>query len=105
MNIQINTDKNLTIHTEYQNQIQEQLASGLTRFADHISSLQVHLSDENGSKDGLNDKKCTLEARLEGRQAVIGSTFAETYDLAISGALAKLKNALTTIDGKIKAHH
>lgn len=105
MTIQLNTDKNLTIHAEYENQIVEQLRTGLARFSDHISSLQVHLSDENGSKDGQNDKKCILEARLEGRPAVIGSTFGETYDLAITGALAKLKNALTTIDGKLKAHH
>ena len=105
MNIQINTDKNLTIHAEYENQIVEQLTTALARFEDHISSLQVHLSDENGTKDGLNDKKCVLEARFEGRPAVIGSTFGETYDLAITSALAKLKNALTTIDGKLKAHH
>jgi ribosome-associated translation inhibitor RaiA len=105
MTIQLNTDKNLTIHAEYENQIVEQLTKGLDRFSDYISSVQVHLSDENGSKDGLNDKKCVLEARLEGRPAIVGSTFAENYDLAIAGALAKLKNALTTIDGKLKAHH
>ncbi len=105
MTIQLNTDKNLTIHAEYENQIVEQLTTGLARFSDHISSLQVHLSDENGSKDGQNDKKCVLEARLEGRPAIVGSTFDETYDLAITGALAKLKNALTTINGKLKEHH
>ena len=105
MTIQLNTDKNLTIHADYENQIVEQLTNGLARFSDRISSLQVHLSDENGSKDGQNDKKCVLEARLEGRPAVIGSTFGETYDLALTGALSKLKNALTTIDGKLKTHH
>ncbi|MEJ5996530.1 HPF/RaiA family ribosome-associated protein [Pedobacter sp. Du54] len=105
MNIQINTDKNLTIHAEYQNQIEEQLTSALARFEDHISSVQVHLSDENGNKDGQNDKKCVIEAHLKGKPAVIGTTFGETYDLAITGALTKLKNALTTIDGKMKAHH
>ena len=105
MNIQINTDKNLTIHSEYENQINEQLTTALTRFSDYISSVQVHLSDENGDKSGLEDKKCVLEARLEGRPAVVGTAFGANYDLAISGALAKLKNALTTIDGKLKAHH
>jgi ribosome-associated translation inhibitor RaiA len=105
MTIQLNTDKNLTIHAEYENQIVEQLTNGLARFSEHISSLQVHLSDENGSKEGLNDKRCLLEARFEGRQAIVGSTTADNYDQAIAGALTKLKNALTTIDGKIKAHH
>lgn len=105
MTIQLNADKNLTIHAEYENQIVEQLTKGLARFSEHITSLQVHLSDENGSKEGQNDKKCLLEARLEGRPAIVSSIFAETYDLAIAGALSKLKNALTTIDGKLKAHH
>jgi hypothetical protein len=105
MNIQINTDKNLTIHADYQNQITEQLTTALARFENHISSVQVHLTDENGSKDGLNDKKCVLEARVDGRPPLIGSNLGETYDLALAGAIAKLKNALTTIDGKMKAHH
>ena len=105
MTIQLNTDKNLTIHAEYQAQIEEQITTALSRFDEHISSLHVHLSDENGSKDGLNDKKCVLEAHIIGKPAVIGSTFGETYDLALTGALAKLKSALTTIDGKMKAHH
>lgn len=105
MNIQINTDKNLTIHAEYQAQIIEHLTAGLSRFEEHISSVQVHLSDENGSKDGINDKKCVIEVHYDGRPAVVGSTTGSTYDLALAGALTKLKNALTTIDGKMKAHH
>ena len=105
MTIQINTDKNLTIHAEYQSQIEEQVTTALARFSDYISSVQVHLSDENGSKDGLNDKKCVLEAHISGKSAAIGTNFGETYDLALTGALAKLKSALTTIDGKMKAHH
>jgi ribosome-associated translation inhibitor RaiA len=105
MNILLNTDKNLTIHAEYESQIVEQLTKGLSRFSEHISSVQVHLADENGSKEGLNDKKCVLEARFEGRPAVIGTSFAENYDLAIASALTKLKNALSTVDSKLKAHH
>jgi ribosome-associated translation inhibitor RaiA len=105
MNIQLNADKNLTIHAEYENQIVEQLTKGLARFSEHISSLQVHLSDENGDKEGQNDKKCLLEAHFEGRSAVIGSTLANTYDQAITGALTKLKNALNTVDSKLKSHY
>ncbi|RYG17378.1 MAG: HPF/RaiA family ribosome-associated protein [Chitinophagaceae bacterium] len=101
----MNTDKNLTIHAEYQAQIEEQLTGTLARFEEHISSIQVHLSDENGSKEGQNDKKCVLEAHVNGRPAVVASTFGETYDLALTGAIAKLKSALTTIDGKLKSHH
>lgn len=105
MNVQINTDKNLTVHAEYQGQITEQLTTALSRFDNYISSVQVHFSDENNSKEGVNDKKCILEARLEGRPAVVGTSLGETYDLALTGALSKLRNSLTTIDDKLKAHH
>ena len=105
MIIQLNADKNLTIHAEYEGQIKEKLTTALSRFTDYISRIEVHLSDENGSKSGQNDKKCVLEARLEGRPAVIGTSFDQTYDLAINGALEKLKHALTTVDSKLKAHH
>jgi ribosomal subunit interface protein len=105
MIIQLNADKNLTIHAEYESQINEKITKELARFTDHISRLEVHLSDENGSKSGQNDKKCVLEARVEGRQPLVASTADQTYDLAINGALEKLKNALTTFDSKIKAHH
>ncbi len=35
--------------------------------------MEVHRSDENGSKSGQNDKRCVTEARLEGRQPVAGN--------------------------------
>ncbi|RYG00854.1 MAG: HPF/RaiA family ribosome-associated protein, partial [Chitinophagaceae bacterium] len=56
MTIQLNTDKNLTIHQEYEDKINTQITEALSRFSDLITRLEVHLSDENGSKDGLEDK-------------------------------------------------
>ncbi|SFH48722.1 HPF/RaiA family ribosome-associated protein [Pedobacter insulae] len=105
MIIQLNADKNLTIHAEYESQLTEKINKELSRFTDNLSRLEVHLSDENGNKTGQDDKKCVLEARIEGRQPVVVSTFGQTYDVAMNSALDKLKNALSTIDGKIKAHH
>ncbi len=105
MIIQLNTDKNLTIHAEYESQINEKINKELSRFTDYISRIEAHFSDENGSKDGLNDKKCVFEARLEGKQPIVTSAFGQTYDLAMNGALEKLKHSLTTFDSKVKAHH
>lgn len=102
MIIQLNADKNLTIHTEYENQIIEKLSKELTRFAEHITRLEVHLSDENGDKSGQDDKRCLLEARMEGRQPIAVSSFGQSYDLALNSTIDKLKSALTTIVGKLK---
>lgn len=103
MIIQLNTDKNLTIHAEYESKINEVLTQQLDRYSQYISRLEVHLSDENGSKSGLNDKRCLLEARLEGKQPIVASDMGDTYDLALKSATEKLKHALTTVVSKMQS--
>ncbi|MFA6277713.1 MAG: HPF/RaiA family ribosome-associated protein [Pedobacter sp.] len=102
MIIQLNADKNLTIHETYESQITEQLTKELARYSGHITRVEVHLSDENGSKGGINDKKCLLEARFEGKPPIVTSDLGNTYDLALKGATEKLKHALTTIISKLQ---
>ena len=104
MKIQLNTDKSLTIHQEYDEKIQAQLNEGLSRYSDLITRLEVHLSDENGNKDGLDDKRCLLEARITGKDPIAVTNMGNTYDLAITGALTKLKSTLEKVAGKMKAH-
>jgi ribosome-associated translation inhibitor RaiA len=102
MIIQLNADKNLTIHSEYEAQITEQLKQALERYSNHLTRVEVHLSDENGSKGGIDDKKCLLEARMEGRQPIVASDLGNTYDLALKGAIEKLKHALNTVVSKMQ---
>ena len=64
----------------------------------------MHLSDENGSKEGANNKRCLLEARLEGRQPIAVTAMANTYELAVNSAIDKLKTSLDTILGRIRSH-
>ncbi|RDC57648.1 HPF/RaiA family ribosome-associated protein [Pedobacter chinensis] len=104
MTIQLNTDKNLTIHQEYEDKIQTQITEALSRFSDLITRLEVHLSDENGSKDGLEDKRCLLEARISGKEPIAVTNVGNNYDLAITGALTKLKSTLETVAGKMKSY-
>jgi hypothetical protein len=105
MKIQINTGKNLTVHAEYGNELEALLKKELSRYSEHITRLEVHLSDENGTKESLNDKKCLLEARLEGRQPLAVSASSNTYDQAVNSAVGKLKALLDTIIGKLRDFH
>ena len=104
MTIQLNADKNLTIHQEYEDKIKQTINQGLDKFDDLITRLEVHLSDENGSKDGLDDKRCLLEVRISGKDPIAVSNVGNTYDLALNGAINKLKSKLETIAGKLKTH-
>ena len=62
MTIEFNADNNLTIHEEFRDKLKDLLTDELSRFSEHITRLEVHLSDENSHKQGQNDKKCLLEA-------------------------------------------
>ena len=104
MTIQINTDKNLSVHEAFKAQLDGLLSEELSRFSEHITRLEVHLSDENGNKQGLNDKKCIIEARIEGRQPIAVTDRANDYELAVSGAIKKLKASLGKIIGKLEHH-
>lgn len=105
MTIQLNTDKNLNVHEPFGTKLDNLLSEELSRFSGHITRLEVHLSDENGNKDGINDKRCLLEARLEGRQPIAVSALANTYEFAVDSAIDKLKASLDTILGRIRSHH
>lgn len=104
MTIQINTDKNLSVQEAFGAKLDDLLSEELSRFSEHITRLEVHLSDENSSKEGINDKRCLLEARLEGRQPIAVTGLANTYELAVSSAIDKLKASLDTILGRIRSH-
>ena len=101
MTIQINTDKNLTVHESFGAKLHNLLSEELSRYSENITRLEVHLSDENGHKDGQNDKRCMIEARLEGRQPIAVKDLANTHDLAVSGAIEKLKSSLEKIMGRL----
>jgi len=104
MTIQINTDKNLSVHEAFEAQLDNLFSEELIRFSEHITRLEVHLSDENGNKQGLNDKRCMIEARIEGRQPIAVTDRANDYERAVGGAIEKMKASLDTIVGKLRHH-
>jgi ribosome-associated translation inhibitor RaiA len=104
MTIQLNGDNNLSIHEIFGDKLNHILSGELKRFSNHITRLEVHLSDENGSKEGQKDKRCMIEARLEGRQPIAVTAEAHTYEQSVNAAVDKLKASLDTIVGRIRKH-
>ena len=99
MQIQINTDRNIKAHAAFTAAITERIGNALSRFSDHITRLEVHLSDDNAGKSGQNDKRCLLEARLESRQPVTVTHLAATVDQAVDGAVDKMLHVIeSTLD-------
>ncbi|MGK0266917.1 MAG: ribosome-associated translation inhibitor RaiA [Maricaulis sp.] len=102
MQIQINTDENIGGSEALSAKVSAAVRSRLDRFSQHITRIEVHLSDENGDKTGGADKRCLMEARLEGRQPEVVSEQAATLEAAYSGAAKKLQRVLKTTLGKLK---
>jgi ribosome-associated translation inhibitor RaiA len=94
MIIQVNTDNHLTRREALVEQAEATLASALGHLAERITRVEVHLSDENGNKTGDRDKRCMMEARLEGHQLIAVTDESDSLDEAIAGAADKLKHSL-----------
>lgn len=100
MQIQINTDKNIEGSKNFSDQVKTMVESILSRFSEHVTRIEVHISDENSSKSGMNDKRCVMEARLEGQQPIAVTHQAENLGSAVQGAAGKLKNMIESILGR-----
>ncbi len=104
MQIQFNTDKNVTWNEDLIASSTTLISEKLSRFSQQITRVEVHLSDENSHKEGQYDKRCMLEVRLEGMKPIAVTDEAGTTEQAINGALDKLKASLQTILGKLKQY-
>jgi len=104
MKIQVNTDKNIAGHEALVAQVEATVTKSLSRFSAHITRVEVHLSDENGDKHGQNDKRCVMEARLEGRQPSAVTCEAATLAQAVAGAADKLKSSLGSTLERLHEH-
>ena len=101
MQIQINTDHNIEGHEALAARVSGVIENALSRFSDHITRVEVHLSDENSDKkDGYDDMRCMIEARLEGRQPIAVTHQATTLDEAVDGAADKLVNLIESTLGR-----
>lgn len=101
MQVQINTDKNVDGGESFFKWMTDEIATRLNRYGDAITRVEVHLSDLDAGKQGLNDKRCRIEARLAGRQPVSVTDDADRFADAFTGAIDKLTRMLDTSLGRV----
>ena len=101
MQIQINTGHNIEGHEALSAHVSGKVEHALSRLSDHITRVEVHLTDEDGDKSGPNDKRCVMEARLEGRLPVAVTHQAATLDQAVEGAAHKLARLIESTLGRL----
>ena len=102
MQVQLNTDDKIQADESLAAWAEKELKDRLARHRDQITRVEVHLSDASATRRGITDKRCTLEARLSGRQPVAVSHEAEKVADALFGATDKLLRKLDTALGRTR---
>jgi ribosome-associated translation inhibitor RaiA len=105
MQVQVNTDDHIEGGESLAQWISSESTSRLSRFQDHVTRLEVFLSDLDAGKSGANDKRCRIEARVNGRQPVTVTAEADKMANAFIAAADKLSRALDTDLGRLKDKH
>ncbi|WP_068166169.1 HPF/RaiA family ribosome-associated protein [Rhodococcus phenolicus] len=104
MQVQLNKDSNIRIDEDIVRRLEGDLESALERFGDRITRVEVHLGDENAAKSGVDDKRCSLEARVAGQQPIAVTHHAGSVKEAFDGAVGRLQKLLDSRIGRSGNH-
>ena len=104
MKVQIDHDDHIRSNAARGEEIEALVQSSLGRFGETVTSVQVHLSDENGPRFGLEDKRCLMEARVARREPIVVSHRASSVRQAVSGAASKLERSIDQAFARRRSH-
>jgi len=78
----------------------------LGRYADRVTRVDVYLSEDRRHEGGADDKRCLMEARLEGRAPTVVAHRAASLNEVVEGAAGKLGRSLEhTLERTYSAGH
>ena len=96
MQVKITTDNHINGGDHLNSDVTAAIESSLSRFQDQLTRVEVHLSDINGPKGGV-DKRCVIEVRPAGRQPLAAAHEAATIMESVRGAADKLERNLAKL--------
>jgi len=102
MQVQVRHDDNIHGGEKLTTMVTAAVEGGLDRFRGVITTVEVHLADENGPKAGGDDIRCTLEVRVEGRSPVAVKHHASELEVAVEAAVDKMARMLESQLGKLR---
>jgi hypothetical protein len=100
MQVLLNSDHSAGNFASLSTHVTAVVDEALVHHHDHITRVEVHLGDENGDKPGPGDKRCMMEARLDGRQPIAVTHHADTIESALHGAARSLAKAIEGVLGR-----
>lgn len=100
MKVLINTDNNIQGDEDLGEYLEGVVEGALSHLSAQVTRVEVHLQDENGPKEGADDIRCMMEARVKGMKPTAVTHRAENVHEAANGAARKLQSALESKLGK-----
>ncbi|MGE0398123.1 MAG: HPF/RaiA family ribosome-associated protein [Kofleriaceae bacterium] len=100
MNIQIRHDDN--IPGDINERLLPIIQEALSRYANQITTVEVHLADENGPKKSDGDIRCTIEVRVENRKPTAVTAHANDVWAAVDSAAEKMVSKLDSDIGRLR---
>lgn len=102
MQVQVNSNQ-IQSSQRFQEWVSATIEDQLEHFDDFLTRVEVHVTDDNAHKAGASDKRCQIEMRPKGHQALSVTHKAESLVLAVNGAAEKARHALEHLTGKLSA--
>lgn len=100
MFVQISTDNQIRSDAEANDRLEQKIRARLKRFEKRLTHVEVHVSDVNGAKGGM-DKRVSLEVRATGAEPLAVHVEATRVEDAVGNAADKAARALDRIFGRL----
>lgn len=104
MLIQFSSDNHVGDHAGVQHHATALVQKVLRPFRDHITRVDVHLTDENAHANHSNDKRCVMEARLDGFPPLVVTATSSNVAAALDSASRKLRRSVVSVEAKRRSH-
>jgi ribosome-associated translation inhibitor RaiA len=101
MQVQIRHDEN--VRGDKQRWITTTVEGALERYGEQITTVEVHLADEDGPKNSEGAIRCSLEVRAAGFNPIAATAHASNVGMAVEGALGKIERLLDSQLGRVHA--
>ena len=94
MQIQIRSDNHIHVHATRAAELETIVKHALRHCSQHVTRVELHLSNINGTKAGQPDKCCVMEVRLERLQPMAVTETSQTIGESVTGAAEKLERLI-----------
>ena len=100
MQIQLQTDRHIEHNVGLQHHVDDVIRKTLLPYRDHVTRVDVHISDVNAKKTTEHDKRCVVEFHISGLQPMAVTAEADTVHRALDSVAKKLRHAVSSAHEK-----